>query len=400
MDSRFMTRWLRLLTPFALVILVGHMGYNGFQVYRLRAQWAEERLRAGMESLLRAGGPLQRRVLSASGEIDGGEANQEPLSGQLVSAVQTLIRNREKGRPTSHAFRDGDRVVLLRWAGSTPSAVSAFAILENRSALSTDLFDGLATLDRDLARSSERALYRLTAVSDSTRIFEDEAYRLSVSRCEDLLKEQEELIESAEAEVLPAEEAEPFRKRRELRNSIEMDRRRLRAINLSETEVRLPVLKGIRAKEKEMAALPAPHPTVTGEALRSFVWQRIAEALQGQQLIAESDPLLSSREALRRWAFSAGGGSRAEAHRRALEVFMAVHQAGLVASATELVHTDTPEIEMLVGTGVAEMDSPLVARLKTRAAIFLALAAGDLLVAVLWLFFTRGLRRSIRGVSQ
>lgn len=289
--------------------------------------------------------------------------------------------------------------MLLRWAGSTPSAAMAFAILENRSALSSDLFEKLAALDRDLAKASERALYRLTAVSDPTHIFEDEAYRHSVSRCEDLLKERDEAIESAEAEALPPELAEPLRKRQELRLAIERERSKLRAIHLTETELRLPILKQIRAKEREMAALPAPRPTATGEALRGFVWMRMAESLASEHVVPPDDALIKSQQELRRWTFSAGGGSRVAAHRRALELFMTVHQTGLVASATEVMHADTAQMELLSASGVSEKDSPLLARLKVRAAIFLALAGGDLVIALLWLFLTRGLRRSLRGVA-
>lgn len=402
-----MSRWLRLLTPFALVILVGHLGYNGFRVYDLLSQMAEERLRAGMESLLTetaaagggaASGAVERRVFAPT-DIPVGDIGSEGRAEAVRKGAQGLVRDRTAGRSSSRAFREGDRVILLRWAGSTPSAAAAFALLENRSALSSDLFEKLAALDRDLAKASERALYRLTAVSDPTRVFEDEAYRHSVSRCEDLLRELDEAIESAEGDALPPEVAEPLRKRRELRLAIERERSKLRAIHLSDTELRLPILKQIRAKEREMAALPAPRPTATGEALRGFVWMRVAESLAAERLVPPDDALLKSQVELRRWAFSAGGGSRVVAHRRALEVFMTVHRTGLVASAAEVMHADTAQVELLSASGVPEKDSPLLARLKLRAAIFLGLAGGDLVIALLWLFFTRGLRRSIRGVA-
>ena len=375
-----MTRWIRYLVPFGMIVAIILLVVDLFFLGRMFAEIKEERLRAGMESLLSRGEPgaaIQHSVLPYS--VDGSRSGISEKNGtmeispEMVAPIEAIRKDREKGEVLSRAFEGSRGIVLVRLVWPTASQTTAAAIVENRSGFTGGFLKELSVGDGEIARAAERALYRVKIAGGPFEVFRDEAYRLSLARCENLLKERDDQIEEAESGSVSSESAALFRRRKDLRQAVVEERVRLRRLALADTDLRLPILKSIRGKEKELQSLPVPEGSVTGSALRSFVWERMAEVLVSEKVLRGDDPIVVgnanetdgkpgkalSYDSLRHWFFSAAVGSKLEVRRRSLELFASTYRSGLHTSASQVVREGNPAIGVWTAPSVPRVDSPL-----------------------------------------
>ena len=215
-------------------------GATGIFLWQRHAE--QERLQ--MQRLLEADEGVLIQVLLPGEPLESG-------SEALQNAVSEFRRDIKEGyNPMKILENPADNeIVMIRILPEGELQRAGALILDNERSLQPVLAE-LRPLNKELAGVLERLIFRLEAVSGPA--FQDDAYRTSLARAEKLWQERSDRIEALDLWI-----SDDRRSRRSMiKIQIVEAQTRLKALSLSDTDARVPLIKRIRELRAELESLP------------------------------------------------------------------------------------------------------------------------------------------------
>lgn len=228
----------------------------GATVFFLWQRHAEQE-RLQMQRLLEADEGVLIQVLLPADPLESG-------SEVLQKAVSEFRRDIKEGYSPMKILENpaDNEIVMIRVLHEGEQQRTGALILDNERSLQPVLTE-LQPLNEELTGVLERLIFRLEAVTGPA--FQDDAYRTSLARAEKLWLERSDRIEALDLWI-----SDERRSRRSaIKSQIVEAQNQLKALSLSDTDARVPLIKRIRELRSELESLPVSL-SPAAQALRRY----------------------------------------------------------------------------------------------------------------------------------